>query len=147
MKSEATLKVRVSRQEGLVTLTSQDDIIYIRSNAPSKLNKHRDDFAVWFFLPVAMKNGVNLHIEGEGAKSTVENARRMSEIWEYWLPTHFSSVEISFDRYRENSHRTYTGSEEICFYSGGIDSTYTILKRFTEGSGSLYLQFMAWTIR
>lgn len=87
------------------------------------------DFAVWFFLPIAMRLRRDLYIEGYGTVESQVNAKKLSEIWESWLPYHFSSINIKF----KETLCKEKANDVLCFYSGGIDSTYSLLKRHLEG--------------
>jgi len=90
------------------------------------------DFAVWLLLPVAMRVGANLKVHGAGHRQTLLNAETMSQIWSCWLPGHFSNVSVSFDEAINEgptgspSHESNVGG--LHFYSGGIDSTASIIR-------------------
>lgn len=135
-----TLYVKILRSADSLKLVTSDDTIQIESTSPDKFNHDRCDFAAWLFMPIAMKRGMNIHIEGTGSKTTIRNARRMSEIWESWFPERFNTVEVSF----QNTCHAYEKPEsltdrDLCFYSGGVDSTYAILRRFQEGKSQSLL--------
>ncbi len=129
-----TLKVKIIKSNNSVRLETGNDSIQILTNGSSRPNQERNDFAAWFFLPVAMRSGCNIHIEGSGSEATSRNARRMSEIWEAWFPKHFSAVDVTFEDVPSTTDAPHSVNDEnLCFYSGGVDSTYTILKRHQEG--------------
>ncbi|WP_180176049.1 hypothetical protein [Acinetobacter sp. YH12025] len=44
------------------------------------------DFIVWGFLPIAMRLGIPLHIEGPISIQTLHSAREVSTVWAAWLP-------------------------------------------------------------
>ncbi|OQA29870.1 MAG: hypothetical protein BWY57_03172 [Betaproteobacteria bacterium ADurb.Bin341] len=75
----------------------------------------------------------DLHIKGTGTTATVTNAEAMSRIWQSWVPRRFSSTKVSFDNIAEFHQDKSRPDQTLCFYSGGIDSTYTILKRVMSG--------------
>ena len=95
------------------------------------------DFAAWLALPLAMRSARPLHVRGIGSTATVRNARRLSEIWATWLPGHFHAVCVRFDETLPPSQLPCDTGEaadaDLCFFSGGIDSTYTVLRRHREG--------------
>jgi hypothetical protein len=127
------MHVRISRSDDRILLATADDSIEIRTDNWRDANKIRNDFAVWFFLPIAMRTGQALHVEGEGSEATIENARRISESWESWLPHHFNSVDVSFDDLSRRSPGETGNKRSLCLYSGGIDSTHALLSRHRMG--------------
>jgi hypothetical protein len=134
MRSQAeTIHVKISRAEDWVLLATADDSIRISTDDWRDANQVRNDFAVWFFLPVAMRTGQSLHVEGEGSEETIRNARRISESWESWLPHHFNSVDVSFDAPPRKPIGETGKSRSLCLYSGGIDSTHALLARHRMG--------------
>jgi hypothetical protein len=134
-----TIRVRISRPEKCILLTTADDSIEIRTDHWRDANKVRNDFAVWLFLPVAMRTGQALHVEGEGSEETVRNARRISESWESWMPHHFNIVEVSFDTPSRRNPGETGGKRSLCLYSGGIDSTHALLSRHRKGEAQTLL--------
>lgn len=131
--STEPMRVKISRAEDSIALATADDSIRISTDNWQDANKSRSDFAVWFFLPVAMRTGQALHVEGEGSEETIRNARRISESWESWMPHHFNSVDVSFDAPSRRSLGGSGGKRSLCLYSGGIDSTHALLSRHRKG--------------
>ncbi|WP_162917377.1 hypothetical protein [Dongia deserti] len=125
------IRIKVTRSDGSILLSNNAQSIQVWTDSRHSANEVRNDFAAWFFLPIAMRTGKDLHVEGEGAEETAKNARRLSEIWESWLPHHFSSVNISFDTHSPSRPRK--SEKSLCFYSGGIDSTHALLTRHRAG--------------
>ncbi len=127
------IRVSVQRSPQSIRLVSPEDVIQVWIDGIDRINKVRNDFAAWYFLPIAMRTGRDLRIEGEGSEETIRNARRISEIWETWLPHHFTAVNVSFDtvspRRAADGHRR----RSLCCYSGGIDSTHALLTRHRAG--------------
>ncbi len=128
-----SIRVSVQRSPQSIRLVSPEDVIQVWIDGVDCINKVRNDFAAWYFLPIAMRTGRDLRIEGEGSEETIRNARRISEIWETWLPHHFTAVNVSFDtvspRRAADGHRR----RSLCCYSGGIDSTHALLTRHRAG--------------
>jgi hypothetical protein len=127
------IRVSVQRSPQSIRLVGPDDVIQVWIDGVDRINQVRNDFAAWYFLPIAMRAGRDLRIEGEGSEETIRNARRMSEIWETWLPHHFTAVNVSFDtvspRRAVDGHR----KRSLCCYSGGLDSTHALLTRHRAG--------------
>lgn len=129
-----TLYVKILRSDASLKLVTSDDTIQIESASLDKFSHGHCDFAAWLFMPVAMRRGMNIHIEGSGSQATIANARRMSDIWEAWMPEKLSAINVSFDEVRTPQPSAGEArNADLCFYSGGIDSTYSILKRHQEG--------------
>lgn len=124
------LNVCVSYDENIIRVSSEKDLIELHTLSSVPVNKARQDFAVWLFLPIAMRLNADLHIEGSGTNITVSNAIKMSQIWSMWMPSHFNDIQISFDTILPSSLSEEYQEDTLCFYSGGIDSTYCIGKRF-----------------
>jgi hypothetical protein len=91
------------------------------------LPQHVDaSFAVWAVLPAAMEGGFNIHINQPVDREVMANAERLTRIWELWVPGRYRSIEISCEgewaKIRNNR------SSRIDLYSGGVDSTFSILR-------------------
>ena len=126
--------VSMEVDENYVVLNSAEGSIRIKSSHPEKIClPDRADFAVWFFLPIAMRENRPLHIIGTGYRTTIKNAFLMSSIWQSWLPGHFFSVAVSFDTELTPNSTEILEKRDLCFYSGGVDSTYMMLSRMQEG--------------
>ena len=125
------IAVCVSSDRNGYVMNSNVGTIQVLCSRESIPNNVFSDFAVWFFLPIAMRLGRSLYIDGTGTLDSEKNAKKLSEIWESWLPYHFSSIKVKFKEAREKNNTNGT----LCFYSGGIDSTYSLLKRHKKGLG------------
>lgn len=83
------------------------------------------DFAIWAVLPFAMRVGNDLHIRGVASDRVIASAENVADVWEKWLPYHFTRVRITAD---ETTDAADDVSGVLSFYSGGVDSTHAILK-------------------
>lgn len=90
------------------------------------------NFAVWLTLPLAMRQGRDLHVAGTVCPILARNAERVSEIWETWKPELFSRIRINADKFGSTPPSQGTG--HLMTYSGGLDSTYA-LSRHVETTG------------
>lgn len=115
-----------------ITLVSNIGNISVNSNSTFLLDKKSDsNFIAWYFLPIAMKLGRDLKIEGHGTiKSKV--TKSLSDIWASWLPSHFKSIDVIFNNGLQEDNQNKTLNKSLAFYSGGVDSTYSLLKRSHE---------------
>jgi hypothetical protein len=130
------MNVTISQAGSQVTLDGGgDDVITaITSHVDRLVLPGRADFAAWLFLPIAMRKGCPLHIEGTGSSTTIRNAEKLSRIWQAWVPGHFDKVRVSFSKVVEVETPEPGSGRDLCFYSGGLDSTYSILERCLSGS-------------
>lgn len=123
------LDVSIRQSGNDIILDDGKNQIQVRSSHPGKMVcPDRADFAVWFFLPIVMRTNQALHIRGIGTPATVKNAEAMSRVWQAWVPGSFCATRITFD-HLVTRHEGPEPGRSLCFYSGGIDSTYTLLKR------------------
>ena len=88
-------------------------------------------FAVWGILPRAMEEGFNLHINKPIDPQVSANAQRLSEIWEMWVPNLYRSIKVS----GEAGWQPRRGRRLplLQLFSGGIDSTYSVLAHSGDG--------------
>ena len=83
-------------------------------------------FAVWALLPRAMEGGFDLKIRRPVDPLLARNAERLSSIWEMWVPRRYRSVRVSGEG--EWSRNRPGRLPRVDLYSGGVDSTYSILE-------------------
>lgn len=123
-----TIEVSVIYKDDLVNVVSEDDTFTFEFDdiSSSFMQTERQDFAVWIFLPIAMKANANLHIKGTGTQETINNAAILSQIWSMWMPSQFRDVQVTFENILSTQCNENHREDALCFYSGGIDSTYCI---------------------
>lgn len=128
------MKVSVSRSGNDVSLSSNYGNVDIKLDPKVEEVSELNDFAAWVYLPVAMSKNEDLYIQGKGTSSTVKNAHKLSNLWAMWMPAHYSTVNIKFEEKIENSKKIADRSSDskLILYSGGIDSTYSAHKNFSE---------------
>ena len=119
-----TYKVQNDGRE--VIVSGNGECLKFSVSGPLRADTTSCEFAVWALLPIAMRQGNNLHIEGCGDPLICENAERLSRVWETWMPHTFSRVSVCFDTYSTQPCRTNT---DLVLYSGGVDSTHNMLCR------------------
>jgi len=132
------IHISVSHSDGEVKIFANDDIIEIDIQSPLAINSKRLDYTVWFILPIAMACNADITVDGAGSQTTIDNAYKISSIWESWLPSKFNAVKVSFSELCDDTqYKKDTGN--LCFYSGGVDSTYSILKLSKAGQSQSLL--------
>lgn len=128
------LTVSIEKEGSTLRLRSDIGDMRIESSAPAQdLMTRGADFAMWYFLPLAMRLGRNLTIDGYVSDATLANAREMSFVWDLWLGGHFHPVETARTLDTPPPTDTTPPQGDLLFFSGGIDSTYTLLKRKEMG--------------
>lgn len=112
------------------TVKIQGDLGGCSFELGSEFTSERSDFAAWAALPLAMRKGENLVIEGIGDSVVAANATKLSEIWELWMPEWFTRVQVSFSDPRPMPE----ASGRLLLFSGGVDSTSNLLRHEQVGS-------------
>jgi hypothetical protein len=83
-------------------------------------------FAVWALLPFAIGEKFNIHITRPIDPQVATNAERLSRIWQMWVPALYRSITVTgsgtWSRKRQDR------LPRVQLYSGGVDSTFAILK-------------------
>ena len=115
------------RQDGNSINVQGDGIDVVFSVEGVALPRRADpSFAVWGLLQRAMEEGFNLHINEPVDPRVAANAEQLSQVWEMWAPNHFRSIKVT------SASGWSRGSEirkpRVHLYSGGVDSTYSLLK-------------------
>lgn len=139
------IHARVQHENNVFTIeTDIDARISYEITDPGGLDVTKTaNFAAWALLPIGMALGQDIVIDNAGDKTTERNAKALSEIWAYWLPHKLNPITVSF-KSNQDVPRANT-DEELFFYSGGIDSTYDLMKNLEEGGKHklLTIDFMA----
>ena len=119
---------------GKTTLSSAAGTVEIVTDADASELSQTADFAVWFMLPIAMRSGSTLVINGRGSATTLSNARRISMIWSSWLPSYFRPVHVEFSQEHATAPDPRGGDKSLMFFSGGTDSTAALLREVAQGN-------------
>ena len=87
------------------------------------------NYALWIALPIAMATGRNLHINGLVSPDALQNASALISIWSKWTPELFSAVTVSAAE-TGRSPLPENRDAELMLFSGGLDSTYSLVKNY-----------------
>ena len=87
------------------------------------------DFVIWAVLPYAMRRNADIHVQGRVSEQVIRAASKVSNVWEKWLPYHFTRARVTADEVTEETH---PATRKLGFYSGGVDSSYSSLKAWRE---------------
>lgn len=100
------------------------------------------DFFLSTLLLPAMRLGETLVIEKAVSPPLLENVGKLQDIFNSWYPK-FEKIAIEADVSRELPDASPRGV--ACFFSGGIDSFYSLIKNNDEITTLIYVQgFDAW---
>lgn len=125
---------KVSLAHDRVIVASDEDTIELRWIDCDRPDIVTHDFAARLFLPIAMAKGCDLVIDGTGSAIAKSNAERLSDIWALWLPDLYSNIRVDFAEEHAGSLSPQQGSmKSLMFFSGGIDSTFALLRRGIAG--------------
>lgn len=78
----------------------------------------------------AMALGEDLHIAGPVSARLVANLEAYQQVWHAWVPTMFQRVRVTADELLPD--RRPDGDDELCLFSGGVDASWTLLRRATD---------------
>ena len=124
---------------------TEDSTVVLRGRVDSEAGP-LDDFAVWWRYPAgyadhisrtsnaflaalllpAMRLGEDLHVEGRICRSLMEHLSSYMEIVSRWWPQAFRPIRITAEECTETPEG---GALTGTFFSGGVDSFYTLLKQ------------------
>ena len=90
-----------------------------------------EEFAAFLFLPIAMARGENLMVCGSGSAVATKNLRKLADSWAVMVPEMYSPIAVDFEA--ERSLRVLSSDRKLMFYSGGVDSTFALLRQFERG--------------
>lgn len=127
------LSFHVERHDSLVQIVGNRAKIVFEVSHPEML---ADDvtFAAWALLPVAMSSGQEVIIDGPGDAITEQNARQLSQIWAHWSPELFRPASVKFtSHHHRGAVDDPAGATDLLLFSGGVDSTYNLLRRHRDG--------------
>lgn len=83
----------------------------------------------------AMALGDPLVVRGPVSLAALRNATALMDVWQCWAPDRYRRVDIIPDSVVETVGTTVSGpSRAIAAFSGGVDSTFTLLRHGAGGS-------------
>ena len=85
------------------------------------------DGAVMAFLFHAMQRGLPVHVHGPVTRTALHNIDTLQGVWRRWYPDRYRTVEIVPEAVIDRT-APKPGRRAIAAYSGGLDSTFTILR-------------------
>ena len=122
-----TIAFEVTQDGNRVDIQGDGISIYFAADGtiafPSKIDA---SFSVWALLPKAMEDGFDIHVKYPIDPKVAANAELLSQVWEMWRPDLFRSVKVRGQGEWTRAPRNRLPLVQL--YSGGVDSTYSILK-------------------
>jgi hypothetical protein len=91
------------------------------------------DFAVIASIFTAMRLRQPLHVEGRVSRALLANLEDFQAAWQAWMPAQYAAVRITADE-EIAAPPTPIGRSVVAF-SGGVDSTYSMLLHATGQAG------------
>ncbi len=135
------LVVNIIRAENELYATDGSNTFYFETSVYVDDSIDSGEFALWSFLPVAMAEGKDLYINAPCTRIAIENAEKLIEVWACWLPGLYSLIKVNSSEIREPFDTA--GKKDLLCFSGGVDSTYTLLKKeFPKGVDFITVQGM-----
>jgi hypothetical protein len=122
-----TITFEVTQNENRVDIQGNGIDIYFAAEGdiplPSKIDA---TFSVWALLPKAMEEGFDIHISQPIDPQVAANAELLSQVWEMWVPNLYHSIKVHGQGEWTRTPRSRLPMVQL--YSGGIDSTFSILE-------------------
>lgn len=117
----------------------EDDEVYLAADYQTPDGSHR----LWFRIPrsipiadrddaflvaglfMAMRFGLPVHLRGRVSAALVHSLMEFQSVWHSFYPQRYHCVEITADEYLAD--KDHGGKGLITTFSGGVDSSYTVL--------------------
>ena len=115
----------------MVCVEAEDFQINLEILNDSETLSESNDFALWITLPLAMREGRGLRIEGPVSPKALENAAQISELWSFWLPELFEPLKPTTSEAVQAAPAPQ-GAPRLMCYSGGLDSTFALVRHVKE---------------
>lgn len=134
MPANASVLTVIATIDGpLVRVSSDLFEINISVEGKATAQPRTRNFALWLSLPIAMAAARDLHISGSVSPAALANAQALVDIWSRWLPALFHPIRISAAEIICPGNDPSFG-HDLMLYSGGVDSTYSLLKNYINTS-------------
>jgi hypothetical protein len=89
-----------------------------------KANSMNGDFSLVSILPYAMRNQLNISLEGRAGKELVAALEECQDLWVLWRPDLYSRIRITCNEMEAPEIRP--GSRAVMAFSGGVDACYSL---------------------
>lgn len=115
---------------------NQIDRIWYKTTGTIRMNS--DVFLVSTLIP-AMKLGEDLHVAGGISNKLYNNIPQIQDILSTWYPE-LKRIKVMVNATTEDAVIMNMDKKVACFFSGGVDSFYTLLKHNTEITTLIYIR-------
>jgi hypothetical protein len=109
---------------GLVDRNIRATVYYDYAGDFVPSNKGLANAATIAFLPYAMQNSLDLHVEGAVDSDLLVQLEEAQDAWVRWHPSLFRPIRITAEEVRAAT--LATTSTAIAAFSGGLDATYAV---------------------
>ena len=99
------------------------------------------DFALIALLPYVMNKGLNIRVEGTLTRSLIEGVEECMDVWVRWRPDLFRKIQVDGDALAEDF--LPQNRDAIMMFSGGVDSTFTLVAHKARLLGNRSLDLKA----
>ncbi len=113
------------------SVTAYFDMVEEPDIAPPPL---LDGFVVGILM-YAMRIGQDIRVHGAVSSQALRNIDEFQDAWQLWMPTVYTKIGIEPDGTVEDV-AVQRAPDAIAAYSGGIDSTFTLLRHANAGLGA-----------
>lgn len=114
---------------------NQIDRIWYKTTG--EVNMNSDLFLASTLVP-AMKLGQDLHVAGGISNKLYNNIPEIQDILSTWYPD-LKRIKVHAE-FNNHDHNFMMDRKVACFFSGGVDSFYTVLKHNTEITTLIYVR-------
>lgn len=90
------------------------------------------DMAAIAFYHYAARLGVNIFLEGSVSKQLLENLEWFADLWWRWRPDLYHKITITAETEIDDRGTSPAGNSAILAYSGGVDSSATLVQHMTS---------------
>lgn len=134
----AAMTAHVRREGPLVIVEGDTFAFNLEVLAGPQAVSQSNDFALWLVLPLAMREGRDLLIDGPVSPVALANAVKLSEMWSFFVPALFEPVQVNATRL-EPAQPAAPDARRIMCYSGGLDSTFALVRHVLQTGERLSL--------
>ncbi len=127
------INVNASRNKAVIRIDGLQTIEFLSDDLSLEGRDHYD-FALWAILPILMKMGSYAECNFPVSRDCHDSVIAVSRIWSNWLPELYSQPNINVEIVDPKPSNKDRG---LCFFSGGIDSTYTAIMLQQQGVNKL----------
>jgi hypothetical protein len=109
--------------------TGEHQLLFYEFTGPACSPPRVADGAIAAILFHAMRNRLDVHVRGTVTRDAILNLTELQHAWRSWRPDEYAVVALGADHIAE---RGDPNGPVVCAFSGGVDSTFTVLRHTTQ---------------